>query len=105
MIIRIIGEQEFIKTKETTVSNAERVYISWVKYEISPESKYVEHKQLTDQNLPHDEDTNPYVSIGKIYITKQHPVILRKHPTDTLSANTGSNVISATPIFARQKSL
>ena len=105
MIIRIIGEQEFIKTKETTVSNAERVYISWVKYEISPESKYVEHKQLTDQNLPHDEDTNPYVSIGKIYITKQQPVILQKHPTDTLSANTGSNVISATPIFARQKSL
>jgi len=101
MIIRIIGEQEFIKTKETTVSNAERVYISWVKYEINPESKYVEHKQLTDQNLPHDEDTNPYVSIGKIYITKQHPVIIRKHPTDTLNANTGSNVISATPIFDR----
>ncbi|SVB75313.1 uncharacterized protein METZ01_LOCUS228167, partial [marine metagenome] len=41
MIIRIIGEQEFIKTGGTTVSNAERVYISWVKYEISPESKYV----------------------------------------------------------------
>ena len=101
MIIRITGEQEFIKTGGTTVSNAKRVYISWVKYEISPESKFVEHKKLTDQNLPHDETTNPYVSIGKIYITKQHPVILRKHPTDMLFANTGSNVISATPIFDR----
>jgi len=101
MIITITGEQEFIKTGGTTVNDAKRVYISWVKYEISPESKYVEHKKLTDQNLPHDEDTNPYVSIGKIYITKQHPVILQKHPTDMLFANTGSNVISATPIFDR----
>tara|TARA_B100000795_G_C22617805_1_gene367673 strand:- start:434 stop:739 length:306 start_codon:yes stop_codon:yes gene_type:complete len=101
MIITITGEQEFIKTEETTVSDANRVYISWVKYSISPESKYVEHKQLTDQNLPHDEDTNPYISIGKIYITKQHPVIIRKRPTDTLNANTGSDVISATPIFDR----
>ena len=101
MIITITGEQEFIKTGGTTVSDAKRVYISWVKYEISPESKFVEHKQLTDQNLPHDETTNPYVSIGKIYITKQQPVILQKHPTDMLFANTGSNVISATPIFDR----
>jgi len=101
MIITITGEQEFIKTEETTVSDANRVYISWVKYSISPESKYVEHKRLTDQNLPYDEDANPYISIGKIYITKQHPVIIRKHPTDTLNANTGSDVISATPIANR----
>ena len=51
--------------------------------------------------VTYDENTNPYVSIGKIYITKQQPIILQKSPTDTLSANTGSNVISATPIFDR----
>ena len=98
MIISIIGEQDFIKTTGTTVNNAKRVYISWVKSSVDPESKFVEHKKLKDQNLPHDEETNPYESVGKIYITKQSPVILKKHPSDMLFANTGSAHISARKI-------
>ena len=47
------------------------------------------------------ESTNPYVSIGKVYITKEQPLIIRKYPTDVLVSNVGSNVISATPIFDR----
>ena len=38
MIIKIIGEQEFIKTAETTVSDARRVYISWVKESVTTDS-------------------------------------------------------------------
>tara|TARA_A200000159_G_C7319107_1_gene338017 strand:+ start:344 stop:649 length:306 start_codon:yes stop_codon:yes gene_type:complete len=101
MIITIVGKEDFIRTTGTTVNNAKRVYISWVKSSVDPESKFVEHKKLKDQNLPHDEETNPYESIGKIYITKQSPVILQKHPTDMLFSNTGSAHISATPIFDR----
>ena len=55
MIITIAGEQEFIKTTETTVSDAKRVYISWAKESVTTENKYVEHKELTDKSKPHDE--------------------------------------------------
>ena len=101
MIITINGEQEFVKTTETTVSDAKRVYISWAKESVTTEGKYIEHKELTDKAKPHDESTNPYVSIGKVYITKEQPLIIRKYPTDVLVSNVGSNVISATPIFDR----
>ena len=50
MIITIAGEQEFIKTTETTVSDAKRVYISWAKESVTTENKYVEHKELTDKS-------------------------------------------------------
>ncbi len=59
MIIRIVGEQEWIKTAETTVSGATRVYVSWAKSSVQPEQKF----------------------------------------TDVFVANTGSQVISATPVF------
>ena len=52
MIITIAGEQEFIKTTETTVSDAKRVYISWAKESVTTENKYVEHKELTDKSKP-----------------------------------------------------
>ena len=78
-----------------------RVYISWAKEICNYENKYVEHKELTDKSKPHDESTNPYVSIGKVYMTKEQPLIIRKYPTDVLVSNVGSNVISATPIFDR----
>ena len=94
MIIKIIGEQEFIKTAETTVSDARRVYISWVKESVTTENKYVEH-------LKYDKSSDSYISIGKVYMTKEQPIILKKEPSDALKSNVGSNVISATPIFNR----
>ena len=47
MIITITGEQEFVKTTETTVSDAKRVYISWAKESVTTEGKYIEHKELS----------------------------------------------------------
>ena len=55
MIITITGEQEFVKTTETTVSDAKRVYISWAKESVTTEGKYIEHKELTDKGKPFDE--------------------------------------------------
>lgn len=101
MIITITGEQEFVKTSGTTVSDAKRVYVSWSKESVTTEGKYIEHKELTDKGKPFDESTNPYVSIGKVYMTKEQPIIIRKYPTDLLVSNVNSNVISATPIFDR----
>lgn len=101
MIITITGEQEFVKTSGTTVSDAKRVYVSWAKESVTTEGKYIEHKELTDKGKPFDESTNPYISIGKVYMTKEQPIIIRKYPTDLLVSNVNSNVISATPIFDR----
>ena len=99
MIIRIVGEQEWVKTKETTVSGASRVYVSWAKSSVEPEHKFIEQKKLTDRTIPYNASTNPYVSIGKIYMTQTQGIMLQKDATDVFVANTGSQVISATPIF------